>query len=208
MLERPTEAGGEGPPPLLLGAEGKPFILMMPFEAAERGGEARLPRLLGKEPSSWYPLVGGHSFPPTETGDKGALRPLTLMISGSVVEEEAKLLCCYVEARHQVRKWTQAADWVWTVDLEKKSQVYATRRPRLSGNWELWSSTPDNWQRCTLVDSARARLQEAGLRETFEVWTSGTQYVRCCCWWFGDKVQLNDTSSRRIKNQMSWCDDG
>lgn len=85
MLDLPTEAGGEGPPPLLLGPEGKPFMLMMGFEldALDKGGDARLPRPFGRlgEASSELNLLAGHSDPPTETGDKGALRPAALMVS-------------------------------------------------------------------------------------------------------------------------------
>lgn len=79
------DAGGEGPPPLLLGPDGKPFMLIMGFEldALDKGGEARLPRPVGRlgDPSSGLYLLAGHSDPPTEIGDKGALRPATLMIS-------------------------------------------------------------------------------------------------------------------------------
>lgn len=46
LEERPTEGGGEGPP-VLLGPPGKPFMLMLPLEPPELGGEARLPRLWG-----------------------------------------------------------------------------------------------------------------------------------------------------------------
>ena len=64
---------------MLLGPEGKPFILMTGFEPAETGGDTRLPRPTGRLPSSGY-LEAGHSLPPTEMGDNGALRPLMLMI--------------------------------------------------------------------------------------------------------------------------------
>ena len=61
-------------------------MLITPFDPPDRGGEARLPRLLGRGPSSGY--LEDHSLPPRETGDNGALRPLTLMVGGG--EESGK----------------------------------------------------------------------------------------------------------------------
>jgi hypothetical protein len=46
LLERaPTEGGGEGPPATLLGAEGKPFMLIFSLEPPELGGDMRFGRL-------------------------------------------------------------------------------------------------------------------------------------------------------------------
>ncbi len=85
MLDRPTDAGGDGPPPLLRGPEGKPFILMTPIELEllERGGEARFARPVGEEPSSGRYFGPDHSLAPIDIGDRGALRPATFMIEGT-----------------------------------------------------------------------------------------------------------------------------
>ena len=58
-------------------------MLMTGLEPLERGGEARLPRPVGNDPSSGWCLGPGHPLPPTEIGDKGALRPPALMIGGT-----------------------------------------------------------------------------------------------------------------------------
>lgn len=80
MLDRATELGGDGAPPGLPPGEplgGKPFMLL-PLEPLDIGGEASWPRLFGPGEyveSFWYFEIPLHSLPPTETGDKGPLRP-------------------------------------------------------------------------------------------------------------------------------------
>ena len=112
MLDLPTEAGGDGPPPLLRGPEGKPFMLMTPMELEplDRGGDARLPRPLGREPSSGGYFGPVHSLAPTDTGDRGALRPLTLMIEGGEVfglaaDERDRAGAAGQRRRRRRRRW-------------------------------------------------------------------------------------------------------
>lgn len=89
LLDRPTDGGGDGPP-VFVGPGGKPFMLMVPWEPPEVGGETRFPRL-GKDPSSlaWY-REKDHSLPPTETGDSGALRSLMVLMVGGKAEAGGK----------------------------------------------------------------------------------------------------------------------
>lgn len=139
MLDLPTDAGGEGPPPLLLGPDGKPFMLIMGFvlDALDKGGDARLPRPVGRlgEPWSGLNLLAGHSDPPTETGDNGALRPATLMVSEGKREggDDGAKSCKHSQQSQTAlsgrRDENQRADGEWSVaagvlDIQRHAAVW------------------------------------------------------------------------------------
>lgn len=80
-LDRAIDAGGEGPPGLPEDPLGGKPPFMTPLDALDIGGEASCPRFMGlgeygeSESRVWYLDMPDHSLPPTETGDKGPLRP-------------------------------------------------------------------------------------------------------------------------------------
>ena len=81
-LDLAMDAGGEGPPGLPVDPRGGKPPFITPLDALDIGGEASCPRFIGlgeygeSVSRFWYLDIPDHSLPPTETGDKGPLRPL------------------------------------------------------------------------------------------------------------------------------------